>query len=188
MQRRKYGKSRSIKKSRCSKEIKEKIKEEVNEVNKEIAEDSKEEDLDFIARLLPFATRESKINDAVIYNRLELYKYETDNRKYYELLNGTELFASLSDAIIICAPSIQASLINSEETNKDLYKFINKEFGIDKMIYAFQDSNRNELIKKFKGLSEEEKKEKPEIQKYELEKAKTTEDKLKEWFDQVSVE
>ena len=175
-------------------EIKEEQKEEIREVSKEeeqqeiIEEVKQENDLDFISRLLVYATKESKINDAVIYNRLELYKYETDNRKFYELLNGTELFASTSEAIIISAPRVQAAAINSKDINEEIFDFINKEMGINKMVYAFAEDEKNELIQKYKSLTPEQKKEKPEVIKYEIKKPKTTEDKLKEWFDQVRVE
>ena len=178
--------------------IKEKKIQEEKIVEREIKEEEKEEikketnndnvDLKFIANLLAFATKESKINDAVIYNRLELFKFEADKRKFYELLNGTELFASTSDAVIISAPKVLADSINEEETNRGLFEFINKEMGINKMVYAFNSDDKNTLISLYKNLSAEEKQTKPEIKKYELKKPETTEDKLKEWFGNVNVE
>ena len=178
----KEEKPQEIKKETQEEKPQEETKEEA------IEETNKKDDLDFLARLLVYATKESKINDAVIYNRLELYKYEADKRKFYEILNGTELFASTSDAIIISAPSIQASTINSKDINEELFNFINKEIGINKMIYAFSEEDKNELIKKYKALTPEQKQERPEVITYEIKKPKSTEDKLKEWFDQVSVE
>lgn len=145
-------------------------------------------ELHFIARLLVGASKQDKINDAVIYNRLELYKYDPENRKYYDLLNGTELFASSPDAIIVMANCAQANNINSRIMNEDLFNFINHEFGINKMIYAVEDNKKKELIEIYKGLSKEEKTNKPEIQKYEIKKIRSTEDKLKELFDDVKVE
>ena len=169
------------------------IKEEKKEVYKPQAslvngEVESSLDLNFIARLLVYATKQDKINDAVIYNRLELYKYDPENRKYYDLLNGTELFASLPDAIIVMATCSQANNINSKILNEDLFNFINHEFGINKMIYAVDESLKKELIDLYKNLSKEEKSVKPEIIKYEIKKIKTTEDKLKELFDDVKVE
>ena len=153
----------------------------------EISKVKSDFDLDYVARLLPWATKESKINDAVIYNRLELYKYDPDNRKYFDLLNGTELFASSSDAIIISAPKELALNINSPVLNEDLYNFINHEVGIDKMIFAVDENDVHALVAKFKALSEEDRKIRPVVKKYEKKKIRTTEDKLKELFGDVEV-
>ena len=56
------------------------------------------------------------------------------------------------------------------------------------MIYGVADENRIELIKRYKNLSEEDKKDIPEIHKYELRKTITTEEKLRELFGDVRVE
>ena len=185
--------SRLVKEEKVTEE---KLKEEVIEEAKiEISEDSKSAvvkedtyDLEYIAKLLVWATKQDKINDAVIYNRLELYKYDPDNRKYYELLNGSELFASSSDAIIISANPEQAANINSPVLNEDLYNFINHELGIDKMIFAINEQDKKALIEKYRSLNDEDKKERPKVKKYTLKKIRTTEDKLKELFDDVKVE
>ena len=79
-------------------------------------------------------------------------------------------------------------MINDPLMNEDLYNFINNEFGIDKMIYGVADENRIELIKRYKNLSEEDKKDIPEIHTYELRKTITTEEKLRELFGDVRVE
>ena len=178
------------------------VKEEKAEVIEETKEEKTEEiidlvekddakfmplDLDYIAKLLVWATKQDKINDAVIYNRLELYKFDPDNRKYFELLNGTELFASSPDAIIIQAPDKQAANINSPLLNEDLFNFINHEVGINKMIYAVSVDDMKTLIDKYKNLTPEQKQEKPVIKKYELKKIRTTEDKLKELFGDIEV-
>ena len=55
------------------------------------------------------------------------------------------------------------------------------------MIYAVDESMKNELINIYKKLSDDDKKEKPVIKKYEIKKIKTTEDKLKELFDNVEI-
>ncbi|MDO5440226.1 MAG: DNA polymerase III subunit gamma/tau [Erysipelotrichaceae bacterium] len=172
----------------------EKAKEEEKDtkediINLVVEDDKKDEplDLNYIARLLVWASKQDKINDAVIYNRLELYKFDPDNRKYYELLNGSELFASSSDAIIITANKDQAASINSPMLNEDLFNFINHELGIDKMIFAVDENNKRELIEKYKNLSEEDKSERPVVKKYEVRKIRTTEDKLKELFENVEV-
>ena len=172
----------------------EKAKEEEKDtkediINLVVEDDKKDEplDLNYIARLLVWASKQDKINDAVIYNRLELYKFDPDNRKYYELLNGSELFASSSDAIIITANKDQAASINSPMLNEDLFNFINHELGIDKMIFAVDENNKRELIEKYKNLSEEDKSERPVVKKYEVKKIRTTEDKLKELFENVEV-
>ena len=71
--------------------------------------------------------------------------------------------------------------------NEDLFNCINHELGINKMIYAVNVDDMKTLIDKYKNLSDEDKKEKPVVKKYEIKKIRTTEDKLKELFDDVEV-
>ncbi|MDD5842192.1 MAG: DNA polymerase III subunit gamma/tau [Solobacterium sp.] len=142
----------------------------------------------FLAKILYTANKNYKVADTLIFNRLELYKYDSEKRKYFELLDGTEFFASSKDAIIVLGPLSKINMINDPLMNEDLYNFINNEFGIDKMIYGVADENRIELIKRYKNLSEEDKKDIPEIHKYELRKTITTEEKLRELFGDVRVE
>lgn len=174
--------------------VKEEPKQEKQEEAESIEEpkpqirQNKDDYITFLAKILYTANKNYKVADTLIFNRLELYKYDSEKRKYFELLDGTEFFASSKDAIIVLGPLSKINMINDHVMNEDLYNFINNEFGIDKMIYGVADENRIELIKRYKGLSEEEKKDIPEITKYELRKTITTEDKLRDLFGDVRVE
>lgn len=117
-----------------------------------------------------------------------MYRYDSDKRKYYELLEGTEFFASSKDAIIVVGPESKVKMINDSIMNEDLFNFVHNEFGIDKVIFGVSDNDRVELINRYKNLSTEEKNNIPEIKKYELKKTMSMEDKLKDLFGDVRVE
>ena len=155
----------------------------------EITKENTEEDyLGFLAKVLYTANKNYKVADTLIFNRLELYRYDSDKRKYYELLEGTEFFASSKDAIIVVGPESKVKMINDSIMNEDLFNFVHNEFGIDKVIFGVSDNDRVELINRYKNLSTEEKNNIPEIKKYELKKTMSMEDKLKDLFGDVRVE
>lgn len=158
------------------------------EVKKEIKIENSSDDLDYIASLLLAANKDEKINDAIIYNKLVMYKNEVDKRKFYELLVNTDLFASSADAIIVLADVIEASNINSKEIREELYNFLVNEFGIYKVIYAVDVNKRSDLIEKYKELAKGKKKA-PIVEKPIVKKERTNEEKLKELFgDDLKVE
>ena len=69
--------------------------------------------------------------------------------------------------------------------------FINKEFGIDKMVYAIDAEEKRELIEMYKKAPKEMKNKPVYVEKYKIEeiKEKTPEEKLKDLFgDMVKVE
>ena len=115
------------------------------------------------------ANKDLKISDQIIYNKLDLYQFETDKRKYYQLLIGTELFACNKDAIIVCGSKSQADNINDSNNNKELYKFINDEFGIDKMIFAIDDVQKQNLINRYKSEPIENRNKPVYVEKYTIE-------------------
>ena len=143
--------------------------------------------INLIVDILLNATRSYKINDGVIYNRLELYRLETDKRKFYTLLNGTNLYGSAKDAIVILADSAKASNINDPVVNEEIYNFIYKEFGIEKMIYAIDPAMKEEVLKEYK-LRQNEPKPVLNIQKYQIKKELSKPEKIKEIFGQCRVE
>lgn len=160
--------------------IKEIVKEEIKE-EKIIEENINDEDqIRFIASLLLSANKDEKINDAIIYNRLELYKNDVDNRKYYELLNKTELFASCKDAIIVVGSDIIANNINLKDNKEGLYNFLINEYNINKVIYALDKNKTKEVISIYKELVKEKNNQAPKIEKPVIKKEKTNEEKLKE--------
>lgn len=143
--------------------------EKKNEVIEEKTEDITQEiDMDLLLKILLDANKDLKINDQIIYNKLDLYQFEADKRKFYQLLVGTELFASNKDAIIVVAEDPKAKSINSLGTNKELFAFINKEFGINKMIFAINENEKNELINKYKEQPKESRNKPVYIEKYEI--------------------
>ena len=167
---------------------KETIVETVIENNKEEAIKEDEVDLNYLAGLLLNATKDSKINDQIIYNRLDIYKFEADKRKFYELLKDTNLFASGKDVIIITADKLKVNNINSSDTRNELYEFILNEFGIDKVIYAIEEGQRGQLVALYKELVKQKDYVKPIVVKPIIKKELTNEEKVKQLFDNVKVE
>ena len=143
---------------------------------------------DLMLSILLNASKEEKINDEIIYNRLDLYRLEVDKRKFYELLNGTAIFASCKDAIIVHGNDSKIDSINEKDTNEDIYRFINEEFGIDKMIYGIKKDELNELVEKYKKAMQEGKTISLNIKKYELPKVETKESKIKNMFGNINIE
>ena len=191
-----------------TKSIKVEVKSEIKEIKKEIVQEPvveeqetiKEEvkteepiknDNGFLLSILLNANKDLKIADQIIYNKLDLYMYETDKRKFYQALSGTELFASNADAIIILGNESQAANINSPILNRELYEFLNTEFGIDKMVYAIDNNIKNQLIDLYKKTPPEERNKPVHVEKYKLESKleETTEQKLSDLFgDNLRVE
>ena len=167
---------------------KETIVETVIENNKEEAIKEDEVDLNYLAGLLLNATKDSKINDQIIYNRLDIYKFEADKRKFYELLKDTNLFASGKDVIIIAADKLKVNNINSSDTRNELYEFILNEFGIDKVIYAIEEGQRGQLVALYKELVKQKDYVRPIVVKPIIKKELTNEEKVKQLFDNVKVE
>ncbi len=169
-------------------EIKEAVVETVIETKKEetIKEDTI--DLNYLAGLLLNATKDSKINDQIIYNRLDIYKFEADKRKFYELLKDTSLFASGKDVIIVSGDKLKVNNINSSYTRSELYEFVLNEFGIDKVIYAIEENQRGQLVALYKELVKQKDYVKPVVTKPEIKKELTNEEKVKQLFDNVKVE
>ena len=148
-------------------------------------------DLEFLLKVLLDASKDLKINDQIIYNKLDLYQYEPDKRKFYQLLIGTELFACNKDAIIIVGNQSQVDTLNSESINKELYSFINDEFGIDKMVFAITQDDKKALIDMYKAEPIENRNKPVYVEKYTIEAKKQScpEDTLNMLFgDIVKVE
>ena len=186
-------------------EPKQEIKEEKEEIREEVKEEVKKEepveedpglkvidtDMNFLLAILLDANKDLKISDQIIYNKLDLYAYDTEKRKFYQMLIGTELFASNKDAMIISGNRVQADNINTRSANEDLYRFINKEFGIDKMVYAIDPDKKRRLIEMYKNTPREMRNRPVYVEKYNIEEKRelTPEEKLKDLFgDVVKVE
>ena len=193
-------------------ETKEEVKEEIKEETKEeIKEESEEEpteekpleeevsesfivepETDFLLSILLDANKDLKVADQIIYNKLDLYAYDSEKRKFYQLLIGTDLFASNKDAIIVSGNTMQVNNINTKAMNEQLYRFINDEFGIDKMIYAIDENRKRELISLYKQVPREKRNQPVYVEKYKLtddKKEQSPEEKLKSLFgDTLKIE
>ena len=189
----------SVKEPVPEKEEKKTAEQEPESEQESVIEEPEEEvepiieyNTDFLLSILLDANRDLKINDQIIYNKLDLYRYESDKRKFYQLLIGTELFASNKDAIIICGNKTQADSINTRSTNEELYHFLNEEFGIDKMVYGIDEARKKQLIDLYKKTPEEKRNRPVYIEKYTSKATavnKTQEDRLRDLFgDRVKVE
>jgi len=183
---------KQVSKPQVKKEIKkEEVKEIVNkieEVKEEINNDNTI-DLDFISQVLTICTKEDKINDAIIYNRLDLYKFDEVNRKYYDLLIKSEIFASCKDAIILLADDyLIADSINSKIMNKELFNFIFKECGVNKMLYAIPKDKKHDVINKYRAIKDNKAKVNINIEKYEVVKEESMIDKTLKLFPGAVVE
>ena len=143
---------------------------------------------DLMVGILLNASKEEKINDEIIYNRLDLYKLEVEKRKFYELLNGTSIFASCRDAIIIRGSEYKVDSINEKDTNEELFHFIYEEFGINKMIYGMKEDELKELINKYKVAMQEGRTFDLNIEKYNIPIKETKETKIKNIFNNIKVE
>ena len=166
--------------------------EQVIEIAKKTQEEYKEDaakkvieddgyDIDTIAKLLCIATKEEKITDSIVYNTLKMYEFDTQYRRYYELLSKTTLFASCREALIIKAPRDIASAINDDEINRGIYEFFLHKHGLDKMAIAFDQNISKQIIDRFNYFSKT-----PHdpvfIKKHELKKEKTQDEKIDEVF------
>ena len=174
-----------------TKPVKEDVQEEKSEPDPEMQ--VIETDMNYLLSLLLNANKDLKISDQIVYNKLDLYAYEPEKRKFYQMLIGTELFASNKDAIIISGNRSQADNINTLSANRDLYRFLNKEFGIDKMVYAIDQDKKRALIEMYKNTPIETRRNPAPVfvEKYNIEekKEKTPEEKLKDLFgDTLKVE
>jgi len=155
---------------------------------KEEHTEKKDTDLDELLNILKTATRESKINDEIIINRIEMYKFDDKNRKFYMMLNGATLFASSPEALIFTADESQTESINDPDMNGDLCQFISDEHGINKSVFAITAAEQNELIEMYRKLSPEERAQVHAVKKFEPEAHETKEDKLKSVFKNLKVE
>ena len=75
--------------------------------------------------------------------------------------------------MIVCGDHNKVADINTKTNNEELYRFFNEEFGIDKMIYAIDQDQKNRLIDMYKRTPPEERNKPVYVEKYKIEKTKT---------------
>ena len=160
-------------------------KEEINEESYIV-----EPEIDYLLAILLDANKDLKISDQIIYNKLDLYVYEAEKRKFYQMLVGTDLFASNKDAIIISGNKAQADNINTKINNEELYYFLNSEFGIDKMVFAIDNETKKKLIEMYKNTPPQERNKPVYVEKYQKKQQDlSSQEKLMNLFgDSVKVE
>lgn len=141
-----------------------------------------------LLNILKTATKDEKINDEIIINKIELYKFDPDYRKFYSLLSGTKLFASSRDAIIISGNRAQVSSINERETNEELFNFIYEKYHTEKMVFGLAAEDEHKLVEMYRAMTPEEKLNHHSIEKYPIKKKQTKEERLKEIFGSVEIE
>ena len=165
-----------------------KKEEVINKQEDTPANTAKEIDLNEILNVLKTASKDQKINDEIVINRIEMYKYDENYRKLYAILSGTQLFASSQEALIILGNQTQAESINDAYLNNELCKFIKNEYNINKAVYGITAPEGNKLVQMYKNLSPEEKANVRTVEKKEIEKVDTKEEKLKKIIPGLKVE
>lgn len=102
--------------------------------------------------ILKRAERQYKLQDVKIYQRLNDYEFDSENRRYALMLKNSEIFASAADAIIFKhLETCKKQQINDCQNNKGLYFFLKREFAIDKMPFCIDEKECLELIRLFKA-------------------------------------
>ncbi len=115
-----------------------------------------------------------------------------EDMKYTTLLKQARLGASGEDVLLlVTAESSAANRINDRKMNEELYFFIKKRLGIDKMIFAITESAfrsaSREFVRKMKAGELPEKKQITRYAANEV-KIKSTEDKVMDLFGKENVE
>jgi len=168
---------------------KEPVKEVVEETKEEnVSEIEESKDLNDLLNILKQCTRDHKINDEIIINKIEMYRYDENYRKFFMILSETKLFTSSEDAILLEATPSIVHQINDPIINEQLFNFINEEYKINKMVFGVTSEEVNKLVELYKKLTPEEKTNFSKIEKYKAKKSSSKEEKLKAMFDDLKVE
>ena len=147
-------------------------------------------------QLLPVmcnATKDEKLKtETQLYGNLANYAFSS-NRKYYNALKETGIFATNEDFIIFEKGDYNSKEINESSFNYQLYFFLKEEMGIDKMCYFADEERKNKLISYFVKNKERGKTLQVSIPKYQEDSFDSShnsvEDRLKNLFgDKVNIE
>lgn len=144
-----------------------------------------------LLELLVQCRKDEKKTDEELYDHVYAMM-DLMSRRYTAILHDTKIGASGKDCmILICTNMAAADRINDREMNEELYRFIRKRLGIDKMIFAVTESQFREASRTFRMLMHSN--QLPEachIERYPDEKKKeeTAEDKIKALFGAENVE
>jgi hypothetical protein len=144
-----------------------------------------------LLELLVQCRKDEKKTDEELYDHVYAMM-DLTSRRYTAILHDTKIGASGKDCLIlICTNMAAADRINDMEMNEELYRFIKKRLGIDKMVFAVTESQFKEASRTFRMLMHSN--QLPEachIERYPEEKKKeeTAEDKIKALFGAENVE
>ena len=139
------------------------------------------------------ATKDEKLKtETQLYGNLANYAFSS-NRKYYNALKETGIFATNEDFIIFEKGDYNSKEINESSFNYQLYFFLKEEMGIDKMCYFADEERKNKLISYFVKNKERGKTLQVSIPKYQEDSFDSShnsvEDRLKNLFgDKVNIE
>ncbi|MBR3311759.1 MAG: DNA polymerase III subunit gamma/tau [Solobacterium sp.] len=146
---------------------------------------------DEILSILVQCNKTCKQVDEPLYGTVNMIA-SAEDMKYTTLLKQARLGASGEDVLLlVTAESSAANRINDQKMNEELYFFIKKRLGIDKMIFAITESAfrsaSREFMKKMKAGELPEKKQITRYAENEV-KVKSTEDKVMDLFGKENVE
>ena len=145
---------------------------------------------EFLLSILVRATREIKMEDIVIYQKLDSFNFDPEKKRYANMIKGSEIFADSEDAILFKHTlDTKKHAMVEKFNNQGLYWFLKNEFGIDKMPYCIDDNEKKTLIEMFRHQQDY------DLSIYKVERytktehKKSTEDVLLEMFgDKVKIE
>lgn len=159
---------------------------EEGELKQDFVENSVSEEIDeekisfdkYILSILNSATREEKAKDNEIFKKIEDYKYNSDYRNVYLMLENAEIIASSKDAIVVV--SDEKNNINDFLFNRSIYSFLLEILELDKMIFAIKEEEKNyyfDLFRRNRGHINYLK-----IERHQLNRPKKIQDKLSDLF------
>ncbi len=144
-----------------------------------------------LLELLVQCRKDEKKTDEELYDHVYAMM-DLISRKYTALLHDTKIGASGKDCLIlVCSNTAAADRINDRKMNEELYRFVKKRIGIDKMIFAVTESQFKEASRTFRTLMHSN--QLPEachIERYpeEEKREETAEEKIKALFGAENVE
>lgn len=163
---------------------------DTNPLQTEVVKDYLQVSDEYLLAILVNASRELKMQDIIMYQKLDNYSFDPEKKRFANMIKGSEIFASSEDAIIFKhVLATKKNCINEEINNRGLYWFLKEEFGIDKMPYCIDDEKMMQLVTMFRHKNEY------DLNQYKVTKyqkttnAKSTEEVLLEMFgDKVTIE
>ncbi len=144
-----------------------------------------------IIALLVQCSKQEKKNDEAAFEQLKDI-LGLDTRKYTSLLKDTKIAASGKDCILLlCRSTAVVNRINDRKENRELYFFVKKHLGVDKMLFAITEDDFRKASELFRTMMKEDRlPEAKPVVRYEkdTEQPETPEDKVIRLFGRENVE